>query len=220
MDGTFTYTNEKNESITLGTIGPQGPKGDTGDTGDTGPIGAQGPKGDTGPVGPQGPAGNSDIVSADASNSIEEGTDGGAYLAPKFIDVYDSNTSYKVNLNSFIKVKLNSTRINQGSIFSLANNEITVSEAGTYEIEYGISTYTIAQGSSEGKLQVNGVDVRASHTYNGGWYKNNTATRKLYLKLNASDKVSAWVQKTQAFGGSNGVSTIKDGSFLLIRKMD
>lgn len=33
MDGTFTYTIEKNESITLGTVGLQEPKGDTGDTG-------------------------------------------------------------------------------------------------------------------------------------------------------------------------------------------
>lgn len=102
----------------------------------------------------------------------------------------------------------------------MANNEIAVSEPGVYEVEYGVDTHTIAQGSSEGKLQVNGTEVTASRTYNGGWYKNNTATRKLYLTLNANDIVSAWVEKTQAFGGSNGVSTIKDGSFLLIRQMD
>ena len=231
MDGTFTYTDETNQSITIGTIGEQGPKGDKGDPGEQGPQGPAGEGSDsnlsqtlsTGVINytqGEGEPQTANVISSDPNNSIAVGSDGGAYYALKFIDVYDSNNSYSVSLNSFVKIRLNTTRINQGGIFSLNNNEITVNENGVYEVEYGVSTYTIAQGSSEGKLQVNGVDVAASRTYNGGWYKRNTATRKLYLSLNANDKVSAWVQKTQAFGGSNGVSTNKDGSFLLIRKMD
>ena len=198
LDGTFTYTDETGESITIGSIGPQGPKGDTGDQG---PQGEPGPKGDTGDQGPQGPPGNS---------------------APlKLIDVYDANNPFNHVPNSFRIIRFNTTRLNLGGIFTLNNNEITIGEAGTYEIEYGVSVRTNAQSTIDCKLQLNGADIPASSTSAGGWYKNVTATRKLYLTLAANDKITAWGQRKDAFGnGGNLVTTIKDGSFLLIRKLD
>jgi len=112
MNGTFTYTNENDESVTIGTIGPQGPKGDQGDPGN-------------------------------------------------------------------------------------------------------------AQARVEAKLQVNGVDLVASETFDGGWYKKVTATRKMYVSLNANDVISVWAQRTQRFNsGGNSVTTLEDGSFLLIKKLD
>jgi len=182
MDGTFTYTNENDESITLGTIGPQGPKGDQGDTG------------------PQGPPGT---------------------IVNKLIDVYDSNAGYTINNGSYVKIRLNSTRINLGGVFSLANNELTVNEDGTYELEYGVAVQTNAQARVEAKLQINGVDLNASETFDGGWYKKVTATRKLYVTLNEDDVISIWAQRTQQFNsGSNSVTTLADGSFLLVKKLD
>lgn len=182
MDGTFTYTNENNESITLGTIGPQGPKGDQGDPG------------------PQGPPGNS---------------------VNQFIDTYDSNNGYTINNNSYRKIQLNSIRINEGGIYTLANNEVSVTEAGTYEIEYGVAVETNAQARVEAKLQINGVDLAASETFDGGWYKKVTATRKMYVALNENDVISVWAQRTQRFNsGANSVTTLRNGSFLLVKKLD
>jgi len=229
MDGTFTYTNEKNESITIGTIGPQGPKGDTGDQG---PEGPQGNATITNLIQTTGTGiitytnedstpQTANVISADANNSIEVGSDGGAFSTAKFVDVYDSNNSYTVNLNTFRKVRFNTVRLNQGGIFSIANNEITVSKAGTYEIEYGVAYRTNAHAIGETKIQINGVDLIASRAYNGGWYKDVTASRKIYLSMNANDVISVWVQRTQFFNSSaNSLSTIKDGSFLLVKKLD
>lgn len=182
MNGTFTYTNENDESVTIGTIGPQGPKGD---------------QGDPGPQGPQGTISN------------------------QLIDTYDSNNGYSINTNTYRKIRLNTERLNQGGIFSLSNDEITVTEAGTYEIEYGVAVETNAQARVEAKLQVNGVDLVASETFDGGWYKKVTATRKMYVSLNANDVISVWAQRTQRFNsGGNSVTTLEDGSFLLIKKLD
>ncbi len=198
QDGTFTYTDETGSSITIGTVGPQGPKGDDGEQG---PQGIPGLKGDTGEEGPQGPPGNS--------------------ASPKLIDVYDANNPFNHVPNSFRIIRFNTTRLNLGGVFSLNNNEITIGETGTYEIEYGVSVRTNAQSTIDCKLQLNGLDVPASGTSAGGWYKNVTATRKLYLILAANDKITAWGQRKDTFGnGGNSVTTIKDGSFLLIRKLD
>ncbi|WP_299397534.1 hypothetical protein [uncultured Gelidibacter sp.] len=59
-DGTFTFTNENNSSVTVSIQGPKGDKGDPGVQGPVGPAGPQGPmglkgvKGDTGAIGPTG----------------------------------------------------------------------------------------------------------------------------------------------------------------------
>ncbi len=186
-----------------GNTGATGPKGDTGDTGATGPQGIQGPagpKGDTGDTGPQGPPGNS---------------------AVKLIDIYDSNASYVIPKNTFTKIKLNTSRINLGGIFTVNNNQITVTEGGTYEIEYGVSAQTNVWSSVEAKIRVNGSDLNATDSYNGGWYKRVTATRKVYYTLAANDVISIWAQRTDfANNGSNAVNTLQNGSFLLIRKLD
>ena len=229
MDGTFTYTNENNESITLGTIGPQGPKGDQGDPGPQGPPGnatvtnlTQATT--TGIItytNEDSTAQTANVISSDANNILEVGPAGGALLTNKLIDVYDANNGYTINNNNYRKIQLNTTRLNQGGIFTLANNEVTVSEGGTYEIEYGVAAQTNAQARVEAKLQVNGVDLVAGQTYDGGWYKKVTATRKMYVALNANDVISIWAQRTQQFNsGSNSVTTIRDGSFLLIKKLD
>ncbi|GGW48587.1 collagen-like protein [Arenibacter certesii] len=63
-DGTITYTNENNISVTVNlAAGPQGPQGDLGNAGPQGPAGPKGdpgtpgPQGERGEIGPQGPAG-------------------------------------------------------------------------------------------------------------------------------------------------------------------
>lgn len=253
LDGTFTYTDESNTSITIGTVGPQGPtgpqgiQGATGLTGDAGPPGLPGAAGEEGPPGPEGPAASNivtnlaqvastgiitytnedttaqtaNVISTDTNNTITAGTDGGAFLASKIIDVYDSNASYAINLNTFSKVQLNTTRINQGGTYTLNNNEITVSEAGTYEIEYGVAAKTDVWSSLEAKIRVNSNYLTATSSYNGGWYKNSTATRKVYQTLNANDVISIWVQRIDLQNdGSNSVNTIQNGSYLLIRKLN
>ncbi len=55
-DGTATYTNENNTTVTVGIVGPQGPPGADGADGATGPQGPQGPPGTDGATGPVGPS--------------------------------------------------------------------------------------------------------------------------------------------------------------------
>jgi hypothetical protein len=138
----------------------------------------------------------------------------------KFIEVYDSNSSYTLAENVYTKVRFNTTRINEGAAFTVTNNEIRVLESGIYEVEYGVSARTNAQTMIDAKLTVNGADVIASETHNGGWYKNVTCTRKMFLELNANDNLSVWVRRTQSFNnGGNATQSIQNGSFILLHKL-
>ncbi|TDU34276.1 collagen triple helix repeat protein [Gelidibacter sediminis] len=56
-DGTFTFTNEDNNSVTVNIQGPKGDQGDPGIQGPAGPVGATGPAGPAGPQGEVGPQG-------------------------------------------------------------------------------------------------------------------------------------------------------------------
>ncbi|MEM9144343.1 MAG: hypothetical protein AAGA86_15240, partial [Bacteroidota bacterium] len=228
-DGTFTYTDENGHTVTVVSVGPQGPQGAQG------PVGPQGPPGSptitnlsqamaTGIItytNEENTAQTANVISSDANNIIVPGSDGGAYRRLKLVDVYDANTAYDVDVNTFRQVQFNTTRLNEGGIFTLIDNNVRVSEGGTYEITYGVSAMTDAWTGIEAQLRVNNVEVTASNSFNGGWYKGSTATRKVYLNLNANDEVSVWVQRIdRTNNGGNNVSTIQNGSSLLINKLD
>ncbi len=86
-DGTVTYTNEGNQTTTVGIVGPQGPQGVPGADGADGAAGPQGPQGvpgadgADGAVGPQGPQGVPGADGADGAAGPQgpqgvPGTDG------------------------------------------------------------------------------------------------------------------------------------------------
>ena len=107
------------------------PRGNTGDTGPTGPQGPQGPQGlqgntgatgETGPTGPTGPAG-------------PPGTSAVATFGSKY-DNATNNITLEANVSQTIP--LGSTGPNSG-ITTGTQNALTITEAGTYKVDYFFS---------------------------------------------------------------------------------
>ena len=107
------------------------PRGNTGDTGPIGPQGPQGPQGlqgntgatgETGPTGPTGPAG-------------PPGTSAVATFGSKY-DNATNNITLEANVSQTIP--LGSTGPNSG-ITTGTQNALTITEAGTYKVDYFFS---------------------------------------------------------------------------------
>ena len=123
--------------IPQGPTGPQGLPGTNGITGPTGPQGLQGIQGVTGPTGPQGLQG---ITGPTGATGPANGLNayGGKY----------SNTPQTINLTigTQTQIPLANSMPNFNTTYTPANS-ITVTEAGTYEINY-FSNVSVALGTT------------------------------------------------------------------------
>lgn len=129
-DASVTNTGTASNVILNFTI----PRGDTGETGPTGPTGAQGPQGPqgatgltgetgpTGPTGPEGPAG-------------PPGTSAISVFGRKY-----DNATNQITLEANVSqtIPLGSTGPNSG-ITTGTQNALTITEAGTYKVDYFFS---------------------------------------------------------------------------------
>ena len=117
--------------------GPTGPQGLPGTNGITGPTGPQGIQGVTGPTGPQGLQG---ITGPTGATGPANGLNayGGKY----------SNTPQTINLTigTQTQIPLANSMPNFNTTYTPANS-ITVTEAGTYEINY-FSNVSVALGTT------------------------------------------------------------------------
>lgn len=136
----------------VGATGPQGPIGLTGATGPQGPVGPigltgpQGPQGIQGEVGPQGPVGP---AGADGTNGLA--SFGGAY----------STTTTAIDLTTA------PTTLTLDTILPLSNvtagtNSLTVANAGTYQIDYGILGSVDADATITLAVTQNGTNIPQS----------------------------------------------------------
>ena len=119
-----------------GATGPQGPIGLTGATGPQGETGPQGPQGIQGPVGPQGPAGT--IASYGA---------------------YYSTTTQTLSNTSF---PLDSANDESNMTIDPATGIVTLTNAGTYKIDYGVLPETGAVETNRVALYLNGAEVNGT----------------------------------------------------------
>lgn len=156
----------------VGPVGPQGPIGLTGPAGPIGPVGPQGPvgatgaTGATGPVGPVGPAGPSAIEGL-AIATLNNTT------AVTLTDVGDL-------------VPFSNADVIENATINATNDTVTVTNAGTYLINYGITPST-GTGSAV-SLYINGTEnavtrltlTDSTSTYSGG----------IILNLAAGDTIS------------------------------
>jgi hypothetical protein len=132
--------------IPQGPTGPQGLPGTNGITGPTGPQGLQGiqgvtgPTGPTGETGPTGPQGLQGITGPTGATGPANGLNayGGKY----------SNTPQTINLTigTQTQIPLANSMPNFNTTYTPANS-ITVTEAGTYEINY-FSNVSVALGTT------------------------------------------------------------------------
>ena len=112
----LNFTIPRGNTGDTGPIGPQGPQGPQGLQGNTGAAGETGP---TGPTGPQGPPGTSAVA-----------TFGSKY------DNATNNITLEANVSQTIP--LGSTGPNSG-ITTGTQNALTITEAGTYKVDYFFS---------------------------------------------------------------------------------
>lgn len=107
-----------------GPVGPQGLQGATGATGATGPQGAIGPTGPTGPAGPAGAAGTGLIA---------------------YGGLYGTTTDAVALTTTPVALPLGTQM--PSSNLTYGTNNVTVTDAGTYELAYGVRG-SMSDGSS------------------------------------------------------------------------
>lgn len=130
LQGVQGVTGPQGETGATGPAGPQGPQGlqgvagATGATGATGPQGAIGPTGPTGPTGPQGAAGTGLIA---------------------YGGLYGTTTDAVALTTTPVALPLGTQM--PSSNLTYGTNSVTVTDAGTYELAYGVRG-SMSDGSS------------------------------------------------------------------------
>ena len=124
LQGVQGATGPQGETGATGPVGPQGLQGATGATGATGPQGAIGPTGPTGPAGPAGAAGTGLIA---------------------YGGLYGTTTDAVALTTTPVALPLGTQM--PSSNLTYGTNNVTVTDAGTYELAYGVRG-SMSDGSS------------------------------------------------------------------------
>lgn len=124
LQGVQGVTGPQGETGATGPVGPQGLQGATGATGATGPQGAIGPTGPTGPAGPTGAAGTGLIA---------------------YGGLYGTTTDAVALTTTPVALPLGTQM--PSSNLTYGTNSVTVTDAGTYELAYGVRG-SMSDGSS------------------------------------------------------------------------
>ena len=144
-----------------GATGPQGPIGPTGATGATGPIGATGPQGPIGATGPQGPQGIQGVQGATGPQGPQGEQGPAGVLSMAYGGLYNPTS-----VTTTTTAGENNTVTFTGQMPSLdvsyGTNNITVTNAGTYKVDYGLVASSTTTTNMSASVQVNGVDVDAT----------------------------------------------------------
>lgn len=124
LQGVQGVTGPQGETGATGPAGPQGLQGATGATGATGPQGAIGPTGPTGPAGPAGASGTGLIA---------------------YGGLYGTTTDAVALTTTPVALPLGTQM--PSSNLTYGTNSVTVTDAGTYELAYGVRG-SMSDGSS------------------------------------------------------------------------
>lgn len=124
LQGVQGVTGPQGETGATGPVGPQGLQGATGATGATGPQGAIGPTGPTGPAGPTGASGTGLIA---------------------YGGLYGTTTDAVALTTTPVALPLGTQM--PSSNLTYGTNNVTVTDAGTYELAYGVRG-SMSDGSS------------------------------------------------------------------------
>ena len=136
----LNFTIPRGNTGDTGPTGPQGPQGPQGLQGNTGAAGETGPTGPTGPQGPQGLQGNTGATgetgpTGPTGPAGPPGTSAVATFGSKY-DNATNNITLEANVSQTIP--LGSTGPNSG-ITTGTQNALTITEAGTYKVDYFFS---------------------------------------------------------------------------------
>lgn len=159
----------------VGPIGPQGPVGATGATGATGP---QGPVGPQGPIGATGPAGSSD-------------------------GLYASSGVVVVGAGAIIPIT--ETTSSPATTVTVADNEVTLNEAGTYLVSY-YSAGSVPTDAFVTSLYLNGsalTNENLTQTDSSG-----AGSKTILVSATAGDSLSLYNTSTEEATLSNASITV------------
>ncbi|MBK8054719.1 MAG: hypothetical protein IPK35_16005 [Saprospiraceae bacterium] len=115
----------------------------------------------------------------------------------KVVDLYSTTAAQTIS-NTTSTLNINTTRINLGSIYTLASNQITVSESGTYRITYnvGVNIGTTNEISSRFWLENNNTEIVNSniiiHAYGGS---TSCSSRSIILQISANEVIRIRMQR-------------------------
>ena len=178
-----------------GEVGPQGPIGLTGPQGPTGATGAQGPQGEVGPQGPigltgpqgeqgpqgiqgiQGPVGPAGPAGADGTNGLA--SYGGAY---------DSGADTIALTTTTTTLPLGTPLPSNG--VTTGTDTLTITNAGTYEIDYGIRGSVQTPATVTLSVQQNGADIPQTVVTQTFTTTEDTLTNRTLVTLNAGDQLT------------------------------
>lgn len=130
LQGVQGVTGPQGETGATGPVGPQGPQGLQGVQGATGATGATGPQGAIGPTGPTGPTG-------------PQGAAGTGLMA--YGGLYGTTTDAVALTTTPVALPLGTQM--PSSNLTYGTNSVTVTDAGTYELAYGVRG-SMSDGSS------------------------------------------------------------------------
>jgi hypothetical protein len=182
-------------------------------TGARGPAGADGSDGATGPQGPTGAAGRDGTDGAD-------GRDGGGF---PFVQYNCTNTTQGIQgVNSYTIPFDQQEVISNTSDFTLDRGAITVVNAGTYEIYFGIVMYGRVVRANP-LIQVY-VGSTAKNIYGGAYIRNSSGHNRSIsqgtglLQLSANDSITVRSIHSSDWGASGSI-TMLDGTKIIIKKI-
>jgi hypothetical protein len=158
------------------------------------------------------------VVSSQVDNILEVGSDGGATLPLKIIDVYSNGTSQNIT-STVTTLNLNTVRLSTSNIFSLNNNRITISEAGIYSIDYSVGSIitSLDEVSSRFWVEKNNIEIPFSNIFSHSYDNSNfCASRKLIVSLLVGDVIRIQMQRVNSIN----LSTIPSCSGLIIHKLN
>jgi hypothetical protein len=136
----------------------------------------------------------------------------------KVIDVYSTGASQSIN-NNANTLTINTIRVNLGSGFTFASDQITVLESGTYRISYnaGVNIATNNEVSSRFWLENNNVEIPNSnfiiHAYGGS---TSCSGRNIIIQLDANDIIRIRMQRVN----TTNMNTNSSCTGLNIEKLD
>lgn len=161
------------------------------------------------------------VVSSNANNSIQVGTDGGAFYQKDeiAIDIYNNLSSSQNITSSATTLVLNTIRVDLGSAFSLSSNQVTVNNEGIYRITYSAGlTNSEFTGEYTGEfwLERNGTTIQSSNLYiNCYYFSIACGTRDIIIELSADDVIRIRMRTDT----SNSVRTIPECSSINFEKI-
>lgn len=137
----------------------------------------------------------------------------------KAIQVYNNSNDAQNIDNNPTTLEFNTVSLNLGSIYSLSNSEITVSQSGVYRISYTAGTTSSSNNgerTSRYWIEINEIINPASylyqHTYGGSSF---CSSNSIIVQLNANSVI-----RVRMFRIDSNSSTIPKCSALNIEKLD